>query len=163
MNNYLCEYTGITRKASPNVPICVILSLYSEERRKGYDCHGRHATHTRRGSRKSPAICENSQEVYSLGADRGSSGRQPLPSERVGARPLSSQKYQTRNGRQKIKPPRWMAITITFTAVRLFPKIGTRKEQPLLYPAYFLVYEPCLTMSRCRYTEWAHERKKVCS
>lgn len=159
--NDLMGLNGITRKATLSCHIYDILSLYGEERRKGYDCHGRQATHARRGSRESSTICKNSQEVYPLKADRGSPGRQPLPSKGVGARPLSSQKYQTGN-RQKIKPPeRWQ--TRQFTAVRLFPKIGTRKEQPLLYPAYFLVYEPCLTMSRCRYTEWAHERKKVCS
>lgn len=159
--NEFYELTSITRKASLSCHKYVRISLSNEERRKGHDCYGRHATHSRRGSRKSTALCKNSQEVYSLRTDRGSSGRQPLPSKGVGARPLSSQKYQTGN-RQKIKPPeRWQ--TRQFTAVRLFPKIGTRKEQPLLYPAYFLVYEPCLTMSRCRYTEWAHERKKVCS
>lgn len=120
MNNYLCEYTCITRKATLSCHIYDILSLYGEERRKGYDCHGRQATHARRGSRESSTICENSQEVYPLRTDRGSPGRQPLPSKRVGARPLSSQKYQTGNGnrRQKIKPPeRWQ--TRQFTAVRL--------------------------------------------
>lgn len=165
INEYTCTHqiACLALTCCPSLGILRLLPITNESEKETYGngasqgtvpVYGLDTAHSETPQRYPVCVCSSES--------REEDGRSLLCSLVKGR--ADEQRTSTRKTRltQKIKPPeRWQ--TKQFTAVRLFPKIGTRKEQPLLYPAYFLVYEPCLTMSRCRYTEWAHERKKVCS
>lgn len=121
-NNESMGFNDRTRKASPNYPVCAILSLCNEERRERHDCYDRKPiAHLGRGCWHTQNVCKDCQEVYQSRQNRGHPGRQPLPSAARGTRPLSGQEYKTRSRRADINKATfwWQWTTNKFTAVNL--------------------------------------------
>lgn len=149
----------ITRKRLLSEVIYSKMKIALTPRRKKNDRHGIRAFNGPRSSPQTQGLQVYRAEVHPQWHPRGCQSWWRIQSEARGIGALHYRKHQAEIN----KAARQRQMTINdFTAVRLFPTIGTRKEQPLVYPAYLLVYEPCTTKSRCRYTRrygYAEERR----
>ncbi len=156
MKNEIMGLQCITRKVVEAYLKCAILTLGFEERRKGYDSHGKQATYAGRSGPTTSGHTAYSQAVYCFRSTRGCSCWRRIPCKARGTRSLHSQKHLTGN-RQKIKPPAWWQKQ--FTAVRLLLMDWSPARSSLRN------YLPTFSITKVRQqcngytTMWAYERR----
>lgn len=157
MKNEIMGLQCITRKVVEAYLKCAILTLGFEERRKGYDSHGKQATYAGRSGRATSGHTAYSQAVHCFRSTRGCSSWRRIPCKARGTRPLHSQKHLTGN-RQKIKPPRWWQWK-QFTAVRLPLKVlaNARDNPRINLPAFSIALLSNQSQWLCEM--WAYERR----
>lgn len=131
MNNYLCEYTGITRIVLKSPSQCGMISSY-QEKEMDYDSNGRIAYNRGCGSYP-PYLRIHCQRIMQKWRDKIQENRQELESQ---ARGLTGLHRQSTGKRQKIKPATWLATFNKFTAVRflslVFQTPDKNRWKPLL-------------------------------
>ena len=166
-NNEHTGFSDITRKRLLSLVSHDILWLVvTFKKRGGIDDsnHGRSA-HSGGRSAYSPDNAVYSQKIHQSRQTGRRHGSRSLACSARSSEKVCREPDQTGNRPEinKATYPWWQTTIETFTAVRLFLKLETLKEQPLYDPAYFLVYGPCNAKSRCRYTRVWARGKKVCS
>lgn len=161
MNNYLCEYTCITRKRLLSLAEHGIIHLEkSNTGRKGedYDRYGIRTSDHRRSSQEAEDFKIHCDQAYSRWKVGIHQNRKSLPSQPRSPRELHYQTDAVR--RQKIKPACGWQLKIDFTAVRLpLSRSGKLARdnpwKPLLTFSITKVAQQCNGYT----TMWAYERR----